>query len=333
MWTERVSDDGTTSWPAPGVPTPSIEDRLARVELSGSLGCIGCGYDLKGLSIVGSCPECGTAIRATILYRVDPAADEFRPLIMPRVVAWGVRFWAFAALCAAASIWSARLFELAEGQRSSARSWGTLVAEIPLWAISVSGLCALLMVRPIRGMRGWKTGRALVGVVLGYAVMLTAYVFILSIDEGKIAPYSLRGPDPAAERAIARLAFSAGTLLAIFGIRPVARELVTRSLALRTKRVDRQTLLAMAFAVGFLMLGDGLWLWGVAAQGTLGTILVISSTVVIAVASVLFTLGVVGATQDAFRIARALERPPPGLRSVLRDPPPPSPPNPAAQAG
>jgi hypothetical protein len=335
VWTERVPDDDVSNWPAPGAQTPSIEDRLARVQLSGSLECVGCGYDLKGLSITSSCPECQTAIRATILYRVDPKADEFRPLNFPRVVAWATRLWTGGALVAAGAIWAARTLELIAGPRTPARAWDDPFAETPLWALAASALGALLMVRPIRGMARHKTIRALVGIAVGYTLMIAGYAALLTVDDGKLAPHSLLR-DPDTDRALARLVFSAGLLSLIVGIRPVARELVTRSLALRTKRVDRQTLIAIGVAVAFVMLGDVIWLWGAGAGQGVGAsasiVLMMAGTVLVAVASVLLTLGLLGAFQDALRIARALENPPPGLRAVLNRPPAQTPPAEAAPA-
>src|SRR5690606_27754218 len=58
-------------------------------QLKGDLLCIGCGYNLRGLSIREMCPECGIPVRATILGVIDPMADELAPIPRPRLVATG----------------------------------------------------------------------------------------------------------------------------------------------------------------------------------------------------------------------------------------------------
>jgi len=295
---------------------PSLSTRLTAVELSGSLPCFVCGYDLKGLSIVGNCPECGTAIRATILFRVDPESEAFRPLHLPRVMAWASRLWMSGAVVAAIAIWAARGGELIRGPRSLAASWESIWPNVALWSLAASALASLLLVRPIVGMSAKKSVSAAVGTFLGYGLTIKGLIEVIMADDGRLAPYSMqRDPDP--DRLIARLAMSVGVLIAIFGVRPVARELVRRSLTYRSGRVDRQTLLAIAAAVAVGILGDLLRLSATGTHGTPQAVLDVVGTVLVAVSSVLVTLGLLGALVDAWRIARALEVPAPSLRSVI----------------
>jgi hypothetical protein len=286
------------------------------VELSGSLPCFACGYDLKGLSIVGHCPECGTAIRATILFRVDPQAEAFRPMHLPRVMAWASRAWLTGPVIAAVAIWLARFEELAGGPRAAANSWDSGLTTVAMWAIGASAIAAIVSVRPIVGMPAWKTASALVGSVLGYGLAIFGFVRVLMADDGRLAAYSLqRDADP--ERIVGRLIVAAGMLIVIVGCRPVARELVKRSVTLRTRRVERQTLLAIAAAVLVGVAGDGLRLWATTLHGAPSAVLDVVGTVLVAVSSVLVTIGLLGALVDAWRIARAVETPAPTLRSVI----------------
>jgi hypothetical protein len=115
--------------------------------LRGSLPCCVCGYELKGLSIRSVCPECATAVRGTILYRVDPQADEFKPIRWPRVTAWGMRFWGTGAAIAALSLWVLRLSEYSgfTGRRSGADSIWSVVSII---AILLNNINTIIIIHP-----------------------------------------------------------------------------------------------------------------------------------------------------------------------------------------
>ncbi|MBL8760751.1 MAG: hypothetical protein JNL50_05545, partial [Phycisphaerae bacterium] len=62
------------------MPDPSARPELLARELTGDLRCAKCAYNLKGLSVRSVCPECGLAISATLLAKVDPHAAELRPI-------------------------------------------------------------------------------------------------------------------------------------------------------------------------------------------------------------------------------------------------------------
>src|SRR5215831_18001819 len=80
---------------------------LAR-ELGGDLPCAACRYNLRGLSVRSVCPECGTPVRATILFTVDPYASVLRPITWPRATAAGLILWSMGALGAAVLTWVLR---------------------------------------------------------------------------------------------------------------------------------------------------------------------------------------------------------------------------------
>src|SRR5581483_4291904 len=93
---------------ANGLPGPSAAPPVPVVlgrELGGDLHCVVCSYNLRGLSIRAICPECGTAVRATILSVVDPHASILRPITFPRLTAAGVILWAAGAVAVAMMAW------------------------------------------------------------------------------------------------------------------------------------------------------------------------------------------------------------------------------------
>src|SRR5690606_19927036 len=70
--------------------TEADPEQAISLSLSGAMPCISCGYNLQGLSVVGVCPECGAAVRATILATIDPQAEELTPLLTPRLTSLGL---------------------------------------------------------------------------------------------------------------------------------------------------------------------------------------------------------------------------------------------------
>jgi len=285
--------------------------------LRGRLPCLNCRYELQGLSIQGPCPECGLAIRATILHRVDPQADAFRPMPAPRLTAWAVFFWGAFGLLAAMFVWTLRGADLLRqvlGVGAVPNVWWA--APAATLAAAASGLAALTLIYPVSGTpRRWVLRAC--GGVAAYVPLVAAMWWIhFGVDPGAPAPYFETTPVP--QRVLARLAVDASLLGILLGLRPNARQLVARSLVLRTGRVDRQTIYATVAAVGVMTAGDLLRLGASQLSeadkiwlGGPGTLLVI-------VGSGLLTLALVGGAVDSWRIKRAILTPGPSMNQLLR---------------
>lgn len=297
-------------------PTPAAGTSLD-IALIGRLPCIICGYELQGLSIRGTCPECGTLVRATILHRVDPQAEEFVPLYSAKAVAAGLILWLAGALIVALTGWLRRAGEWADSFAlvRDPREWlGTLAVA----GVIVSVLGALAIVRPTRETKPWKSVLALIG-VLAYIPMLWAIQRLARLDA--MAPAEPFSTSTMPEREVARLVLSGSIILACLGLRNVARDMAKRSLALRTGRVDRQTLLAIAVAATAGAFGDAIRLWTALNDHTLSqnathTLNIVGGSIVM-VAAVFVTLGIAGAMGDSFRIAQAIRRPGPTMRDLI----------------
>lgn len=288
------------------------------VALKGSLPCVRCGYELQGLSVRGSCPECGTAIRATILYTVDPYAEALQPLSQPTVVAAGLILWSLGGLAAATAAWGPRLAELAaaigfspplDAIRSS--QW------VVVAGVGVSALGALLsLVRPARVMPIQRSAQAALGIALyaPLAALLWRVQFV--IDAPLHTPYIASGID--AERLLHRLAIGACLAGVLLSLRPNARALAARSLVLRTGRVHRQTIYTTLAAVGMTALGDLVRLaaWGL-SRGPIQQTIDAIGVLLVVVGSLLITLAIAGIFVDSLRVARALRAPAPSLHRVL----------------
>lgn len=283
--------------------------------LRGSLPCFVCGYELKGLSIRSVCPECGTAVRGTILYRVDPQADEFKPIRFPRLTAWGIRFWGTGAATSAIALWVLRLSEYSglTNKRSGADSIWSLLSIV---ALLLSAIGAIALVRPNRWIRPVKSILAGIG-VLWYAVILAGLVIVIRTDMDKIPAY---GHDRSldAMREFGRIIFGFGVLGVLLCLRPMAREMVRRSLALRTGRVDRQTILAMSGVVIVGLIGDTIrWLVATGVlDGTAGVADFVGRLLVV-FSSLLLTLGLISAAVDSWRISNAILTPSPTMAELF----------------
>lgn len=285
--------------------------------LLGSLPCITCGYDLKGISIRGVCPECGTAVRAAILYQVDPEAEELQPMLTPHLTATGLVTWSAAGLAAMLALWWLRL-----GEAMSAglgwtfpRHWAPIIA---MALAALSGLAVVTFLRPSRGSKRWRVAAAVVG-GLAYLPLLWAMWRIQLIDAIAPRPYTQYGVI-IPERSLWRFALDASLIVIFLCLRPNLRDLVRRSLALRTGRVDRQTLLAMVGAVVLAAFGDGLRLLAWHQPQESSELLQGIGSLLVMVGSAFLTLGMVTVVMDSWRISKVILMPPVTLKQVLEGP-------------
>jgi len=282
--------------------------------LTGDLPCIGCGYDIRGLSVLTQCPECGLAVRATILHRVDPHAQALRPMPTPRLTAIGLLVWSGFGLLAALLLWTPRIVDLIE-EASSGRAGldAGLATALALAALALSGLGLIGVIRPVASTTRRRAAAGALAMGL-YVPLIAAALNVARYDAGH-TPYIV--DDPSLTRLGWRLVGGASLAGMLLLIRPSARELVNRSLVLRTKRVDRQTIYATVGAVLVTILGDLLRLAAAAGAGPMEW-LNWTGTMVVLVGSVLLTLGLAGALVDSWRISRAILSPSLSPEQALR---------------
>jgi hypothetical protein len=287
------------------------------------------------------CPECGTLVRATILAIVDPLASELRPIPRPGLIASGLILWAggaAAAVMAAALPQAADLLALTGLRltRPSAALGVTL-------GVGASMLGSLALIRPHAGIPGRVSLLAALGTLAYVPLLIVLWLYYDLIDASAGQRYltSWRPPAEATRLSVAACALIAAIIL---GQRPAARILVARSLLLRTGRVDRQTLAAVAVAALVVGVGAALGPLTHASSRAVVESARILGVLLIALGSSLLTIGVLGSLLDASRIAQAIVFPRPTLRQVIREghapkppttalrvrsqtpPPPPSPP-------
>ncbi|RMH29825.1 MAG: hypothetical protein D6692_02890 [Planctomycetota bacterium] len=294
------------------VSTDAVE--IAR-RLTGDLLCIGCGYNLRGLSIRDPCPECGLPVRATILGVIDPRAHELEPLTRPLVSAVGLGLWAGGAWVAVMSVVLMRAAEVAREVLGSS-FWPTWASMLGLTGVVLSGLGATTLIRPHRG--------ATRGAALLSAVGVAAYVPLAFLYHAIYAKFDSASPSPflnPGTNEFSRAAFRLGMLacvgVAILCLRPSARMLSARSVIVRTGRADRQSMLALLASFAVAGVGDVLHVISASASGGVSDLLATIAMVFVAVGSVLVVVGVTNIGVDVWRLWPVIVRPGVGLVDVL----------------
>ena len=294
-------------------------------ELGGDLLCVGCGYNRRGLSIRGPCPECGMGVRATILAIVDPLASELRPIRWAGLVASGLVMWAAAAAAGALLAWAPHFYDLLRvvgaisGRGYSRPSVGAWL----LVCAVISGLGAAAMIRPHAGIAR-STIVCSVLAVLMYP-LLAWLVWMIGVDQqsGSGWRYASMQWMPTEFAMMLGVGVNLTIAAILLLLRPTARLLVARSLVMRSGRVDRQTMYAMAAAAGLAAMGHALGYAGgeagwVSAGGGIGPGVRVVGLIFVTLGSTLLTVGLCGGVVDAVRIARAVMMPSPTLRQVIR---------------
>jgi hypothetical protein len=279
-------------------------ETIAR-QLTGELICIGCGYNLRGLSIREMCPECGMSIRATLLGIVDPHAEELESLSSPRLSGNGIVLWSMGALVACASVWILRIDEIVRAKLAVNAGLGSWVSLIGAIALILSGIGALTLIRPHRRVGRLMAIRAAIGVSAYIPVTMMYWVVYRGFDQSATMPLIQPG-DQDLERSILRLGMFVGVVVIVLGIRPNALMLAMRSVIVRTGRVDRQSMYALLSSFGVAAAGDALNVIGIYSGGVVGDLLSQLHVVLVALGSVLITLGIVNIVIDTIRLRPVL---------------------------
>lgn len=246
-------------------------------------------------------------VRATVLARVDPYASVLRPIARPRLLAAGLLVWTCGAFAAALAVWALRALDVASFLLDRPIMVARPVALLVPVLAAISGLGAVVLIRPHGGVPRWQSAAAAAGVLAYGPLIWAVWRLHAGHDLAHSRPFfqALGMPH---DRTLLRLGIAAAALAILFGLRSNARLLASRSLLMRTGRVDRQTMLAMGSAIGLAACGDGLHLladrFDVIAfwARTLGIFF-------IAVGSMLLTIGLAGMVLDSWRVRAAIVRP------------------------
>lgn len=299
----------------PGVREPAAPRVAQGSQLLGRLPCARCRYELQGLSIAGNCPECGLPIGATILAVVDPFAKELQPIPRPRLINLGMQLWAGGALLAALAVWSMRLAEVCS-EILGTGYWPRWAPAAAVVCTAVSGVGALALIQP-HGKIPHRQRLAALAACVGYVPLVALHwVLFVRIDASAFA-FDYFSSTPDHKRLAIRLLCGILGVLITIGLRLNARVLVSRSLVLRTGRVDRQTLYALAAAFGVGVAGDALRLASAYLRPASMDLLGNAGMALQVLGAVLCTLGLAGVAIDTWRLRRAILSPPLVLSELI----------------
>ena len=289
-------------------------------ELAGDLPCVRCGYNLKGLTVKGMCPECGTSVRTTLLAVVDPMASELRAITFPRATANGMVLWAFAGFFACIFLWILQIVATAGAPATSAffnESTLRWLRHALNACVVLSGVGALAFVRPHDGVPRRQSAMALMAVAAYVPLFVT--VRYLYTREGARLGVQL-GRDEEIARTMIRLAQSGAILLILIGLRPAARQLQARWLLMRIGAVARQTMLAMAAVVLLWTVGDALVLLSWRLHGGSDQLVWMIGRFFILGGSLLYTVGMLSIAMDVWRVHAVVAQRPFDLGQLLAHP-------------
>ena len=309
-----VGHDGTRGGRAESGGADGVS--AVALSLSGDLPCVGCGYNLRGLSVRESCPECGLPAKATILAVVDPRADELAPIARRRVVGWGVLVWAWGALAAAVALWSLRLGGPLLGPGFGYGWARAALAYGAVGLLTLSGVSSLVLLRPHEGISGRAVRRGLFGAAWYLPLVAVVGFLLLRYDVTHGLP-SLFGGDVDVMRTRLRLLAWASVVGVMLGLRIPLRVLRARSVPMRTGRVETQRAAALVAAVGLALGGDVIMIGASTIGGVWRDVAVMIGGMAVAVGALLATLWLIGLATDAWRIRKAICRPAVGLADVL----------------
>ncbi|MEO1511771.1 MAG: hypothetical protein AAFU70_06850, partial [Planctomycetota bacterium] len=239
------------------------------------------------------------------------------PLFAPRLTAVGVLVWAWGATVAALSVWVTRLGDVAS-RHFDIRFSSEGVLTAGLGALVLSGIGAMTMIRPHRGLGARQVRMAGLGVLLYLPLIALFWFMHMRFDPRGVMPY-VGSLEPSSTRIALRLAT---TLLIAAGFAllwPNISALIARSFLMRTGRVDTQPVSVLFLTLATATAGDALDLTSRLASGLAADVLGVVKVVLIAVGSFLFTVALVGLSFDAWRLRRVLLEHPLGLADVLAE--------------
>lgn len=284
--------------------------------LTGDLPCAKCRYNLRGLSILAVCPECGTPVRGTILATVDPHARELSPIFWPIPTAISLIFWSLACLGAALAILLLRSEEIIRALGGPEFSLAPEWRSVPAMLLAAAGVFAVAFVRPHAKITVFHSLAAALACLAHFPLAYLTWQLHAVIDTQAAPPFTSIDPRWGPVRSMLRLGCAACMTVIILGIRPNGRLLVSRSLLMRTGRVDRQTLLVILAAVGLAAMGDVLRLGTPGVQSDQSDILAGLGAAIIAVGSFLILLALFGVVIDSFRLRHSIIASPLHLESI-----------------
>ena len=291
----------------------SLPSSLSHAHVAAPLPCRWCGYDLRGLSASGRCPECGARTWDTVIRALDPDAARLPRLRNPAAVGDGL-FWLmvcglFAMLAAIARPLAQWLDQLGSSRLRGFSMWTPPWFDILAGALGALALVSIILFKPPRGKEeSGPVRRDLTFLALGIAAW--SAIFIL------LGMWSMTSRWMNSDMALLlRLLASIAAIVALFGARGILGIIGQRSREYRTSRGGRQGLEAMIAAIGAAAVGR--LIRHFADAGMLPTAAITMGNMIIWISTGLALVGMVYLVINAWWIRRALRQPPSTIDELL----------------
>lgn len=266
--------------------------RLA-IDLSGSMPCVSCQYDLRGLSITATCPECGTPVRATLVRVIDPEGQTTAPLRSPQLASWAIVWWAGTSALAALGMLVLHLLHDVVGGSPRVRDAIAMATLSVAYASSVGPLSLIFLFKGRE--RTPRQGLALLAWVLTMMLCMMLMDPVLTRTNWGYT----RGPW------VERRAILGILVVAILlSMRPTVRLLAARGWVQQQAHKDRQTTISLALVVGIGTLA----IFGVAASpiGSDPILARFLSQMIVILTLMLLTLGLGRLAVELLRMRRRI---------------------------
>lgn len=274
-----------------------------------SLPCVGCGYQLRGLSLDAACPECGRLVSDTVGAVLDPAASGLPQLRNPRSVGLGLLAVVSTIALGAVLLVARPLAGRIEGYTGAVPGrWLQLAPGwVPFAAAASFGaaLAAVWLLAPPPGAREQLVAVGIRRLRSGLLVLAAG-----SLGLGILDPIP---PLDARERVVLGV-MGGAAVWTLYALRRVTRVIGDRSRAYRTGRGARQGFRELVAAVIGVVVGDGAAAVGRAAELELVAMM---GLLVAWVSIFMLLVGLAYLVVNAGWILRALVSPPPTLAAIL----------------
>jgi len=280
-------------------------DALSR-ELSRDLPCVRCGYDLVGLSVRDRCPECGTPVRATLLAVVDPLAGELAPIYAPRLLFAAMCIWSFSTFLACMSVWLMRAMEFIDpglGVPLIAHWLGPAAAAL----LGIAGIALIPLARPHPRLESGTTAGVILA-VLAYLGLAGLWWSMFTSMDRRTSTIFVSATADDGWRTLTRIGCGICAAIAVLGISKAWQAMQSRSVLMRSGRLDRQSTPSLLAAIGIAAMGDILWLVFKPEQDTSieGSLIRIISVAMIGVGSMLMTVGIAAILIDVVKLRHVI---------------------------
>lgn len=289
----------------------------AQAVVSEALHCRKCGYDLRGLSGGGRCPECGLDIWSTVLATIDPAASRLPSLRNPPVVGnsmLGLTLFMLAGTLLLVIPPLVRLIDPAQA-----------VGFVPslTWPIAlVIGVMAGWALWRLAPPRGSEPHGAVWIDIWRIAIGLSGW---LASSCGWLTLMDMRGVAGFRLRLVVHLAAAVFATIGLIGLRGVLGIIGVRSREYRRSRGSRQSveLIIIAIGAGWFAALAHYCTWLTWFPGQWRNDARMLATIVLWMSMFMVVVGLSYVVLNAWWIRRALRRPPPPTDQLLIPPLPP----------